>query len=329
MTTLRRRLGRSGLDTSALGLGCWALGGRMASGDQPLGYAGVDEDEATRALHRGIELGVTLLDTADAYGAGRSEELLAPVLAAHPDVLVATKFGNTIDPATRQLTGVDVSPGYVREALHASLRRLGRDHVDVYQLHTPTAGAAVAEELAATLEALVDEGLVRWWGVSTDDPDEVEVLAHAPHLAVVQIQLNVLDDNAPMLALAERHDLGVLVRSPLAMGLLGGRYTAASRLPADDVRGREPEWMRWFSGGSPAPEMLERLDAVREALTADGRTLAQGALGWIWAHDERAVPLPGFRDVRQVEENVGALAAGPLDAAVHGEIELLLGRGSG
>jgi aryl-alcohol dehydrogenase-like predicted oxidoreductase len=165
--------------------------------------------------------------------------------------------------------------------------------------------------------------------VSTDDPDEVEVLAHAPHLAVVQIQLNVLDDNAAMLALAERHDLGVLVRSPLAMGLLGGRYTASSRLPADDVRGREPEWMRWFSGGSPAPEMLERVDAVREALTADGRTLAQGAIGWVWAHDERAVPLPGFRDVRQVEENVGALARGPLGAAEHGEIELLLGRGSG
>src|SRR5512133_554480 len=136
MTVLARRLGRSNLQVSALGLGCWAIGGAMAAGDQPLGYAGVDDAEAVRALHRAVELGVTLFDTADAYGAGHSERLLGSVLADHPEVLVATKFGNTIDEATRQLTGVDTSPAYVRRALAASLRRLGRERVDLYQLHT-------------------------------------------------------------------------------------------------------------------------------------------------------------------------------------------------
>ena len=113
MTVMTRRLGRSNLKVSALGLGCWAIGGAMAAGDQQLGYAGVDDDLAVQALHRAVELGITLFDTADAYGAGHSERLLAGVLADHPDVVVATKVGNTIDEASRQLTGVDTSPAYV------------------------------------------------------------------------------------------------------------------------------------------------------------------------------------------------------------------------
>ncbi len=131
MWTGTRRLGRSGIEVSALGLGCWAIGGAMMRGDQPVGYAGADDDAARAAIRRGVELGVRLFDTADAYGAGHSERLLGEVLASSPDVRVATKFGNTIDEETRQLTGVDVSPGYVRRAVEASLRRLRRDRIDL------------------------------------------------------------------------------------------------------------------------------------------------------------------------------------------------------
>jgi aryl-alcohol dehydrogenase-like predicted oxidoreductase len=326
MTLLTRRLGRSNLEVSALGLGCWAIGGAMAAGDQPLGYAGVDDAEAVRALHRAVELGVTLFDTADAYGAGHSERLLGEALADHPEALIATKFGNTIDEATRQLTGVDTSPAYVRRALAGSLRRLGRDRVDLYQLHTSDVSPERAEELIGTLEDLAGEGLIGWYGVSTDDPAQAERFAAGPHCTAMQLQLNVLDDNPGMLAACDRHDLAALCRSPLAMGLLGGRYTAASTLPADDIRGRQPEWLRWFVDGRPHPEFLRRVEAVRGLLTADGRTLAQGAFGWIWAHHPRTIPIPGFRNTTQVEENLGALGHGPLRTDQHAAVEETLGR---
>lgn len=322
-----RRLGRSNLAVSALGMGCWAIGGAMAAGDQPLGYAGTDDTTSRVAIARAVDLGVTLFDTADAYGAGHSETMLGAALARYPDVLVATKFGNTFDEKSRQLTGVDVSAAYVRRALSASQRRLRRDHVDLYQLHTADVSAAQAADLVAVLEDLVDEGSIRWWGVSTDDPATAELFAPGPHCTAMQLQLNVFDDNVAMLALCAEHDLAALCRSPLAMGLLGGRYPAGSVLPPDDIRGRQPDWLRWFTDGHPDPAFLSRLDTVRGALTSDGRTLAQGALGWIWSHDERAIPLPGFRDTIQVEENATALDHGALSAELHRRIEVALGRG--
>jgi aryl-alcohol dehydrogenase-like predicted oxidoreductase len=298
----------------------------MASGAQPLGYAGVDDAQARRALDRAVDLGVTLFDTADAYGAGHSERLLAPMLAAHPEVLVATKFGNTIDEDRRQLTGTDTSPGYVRPALLASLRRLGRDQVDVYQLHVSDVTDERAMDLIAVLEDLVTEGLVRWYGISTDDATRAELFATGRHCTAVQLQLNVLDDNPDVLAACDRHDLAALCRSPLAMGLLGGRYTETSVLPTDDIRGASPDWLRWFTDGRPAPDLLERIGTIRELLCADGRSLAQGALAWIWARHPRTIPLPGFRNPVQVDDNAGALAHGPLPPAVFTQVEQIFRR---
>ncbi len=325
MEITTRQLGRSGLQVSAVGLGCWPIGGAMTRDGRQLGYTGVDDAESLRAISAAVDLGITLFDTADAYGAGHSERLLGQALAGHPEVLVATKFGNTIDEDSRQLIGGDTSPGYVRRALHASLGRLNRDRVDLYQLHTPDVGRERAAELVATLEDLVSEGLIGWYGVSTDDPGHVDAMA-GPHLAVVQLQMNVLDGVSAAIEAAARLDLGVLCRSPLAMGILGGRHTAATRLPEDDVRTHQPDWLRWFDGGTPTPEVLQRLDAVRAVLTGEGRTLAQGALAWIWADSPRAVPLPGFRTVAQVTDTARAMPLGPLTATEHDEVERLLGR---
>lgn len=308
-----RRLGRSGLQVSALGLGTWPLGGDMAAGELKLGYAGVDEAETIAALERGLEAGVTLVDTADAYGAGHAERALRPVLASHPDVRIATKFGNLIDESARQLTGVDVSPEYIRSAAEASLSRLGRDRIDLYQLHTPDISTAQAEDAIATLEDLVADGSIAWYGVSTDDPELARPFIAGEHCTAMQIELNVLDDNPAMLELCESADLGVLCRSPLAMGLLGGRYSANRPVAgADDVRTHQPEWMKWFVKGTPSPQYLEALDAVRADLASDGRSLVQGALAWIWARSERAVPIPGFRNAGQVDDLAGALENGPL-----------------
>jgi aryl-alcohol dehydrogenase-like predicted oxidoreductase len=269
---------------------------------------------------------VTLFDTADAYGAGHSERLLGEVVGNRDSVRIATKFGNTIDEDTRQLTGTDVSPSYVRAAVQASLRRLRRDRIDLYQLHHSDVTSDQAQDLVAVLEELVDAGSIAWWGVSTDDPVVARMFAGGPHCTAMQLMLNVLDDNAAMLQVCAEHDLAALCRSPLAMGLLGGRYTAGSVLPPDDVRGRQPEWLRWFAGGRPNPEFLDRAARVRATLTGGGRTLAQGALAWIWARDDRAIPLPGFRNTAQVAENADALAAGPLSDAEMQQVEDALGR---
>ena len=130
-----------------------------------------------------------------------------------------------------------------------------------------------------------------------------------------------------MLDLCERAGITSVNRGPLAMGLLSGKFGADSRLPRDDVRGSGAGWLTAFDpDGRPRREFLDRLAAIREALTADGRTLVQGALGWIWARSERTIPIPGFKTVAQVEENAGALAHGPLPADRMQEVDALLGR---
>jgi aryl-alcohol dehydrogenase-like predicted oxidoreductase len=143
----------------------------------------------------------------------------------------------------------------------------------------------------------------------------------------VQHQLNVLDDNPEMIALCEALNLASINRGPLAMGLLTGKYSGGAQPGIDDVRGqRAPDWMRYFVGGQANPEWLAKLEAIRGVLTSDGRTLAQGALAWLWGRSEQTIPIPGFKTVAQVEENAGALRYGPLTGAQMQAIEALLGR---
>lgn len=326
MTATTRTLGRSGLEVSALGMGCWAIGGPFWAGDQPCGWGEVDDDESVATIRRAVELGVTLFDTSDAYGTGHSETILGRALAGRrDDVVIATKWGNTIDPATRQLTGTDPSPAHLRRAVEGSLARLGTDHLDLYQLHLNDLPIPVAAELLGTLEELVDEGKLRWYGWSTDHADRATAWGEAgPHCTAVQHAFNVLHDAAEVLAACEAHGLASLNRSPLAMGLLTGKFTASSTLGPDDVRGIAPDWLPYFRDGRPAPEWLDRFAAVREVLRSGGRTPAQGSLAWIWARSEATIPLPGCRTVAQAEENAGALAHGPLDPAELAEVERLL-----
>ncbi|MFE8951401.1 aldo/keto reductase [Streptomyces althioticus] len=324
-----RTLGRSGIQVSALGFGCWAIGGEWQDGaGQPLGWGKVDDEESVRAIHRALDLGVTFFDTADVYGTGHSELILGRALGSRrDDVVVATKWGNLFDPGTRTASGADDSPEHLRRALTASLRRLGTDHVDLYQLHLADAGPGRAAVLRDACEELVAEGLIRAYAWSTDDPARAAVFAEGPHCAAVQHALNVLDDAPEMLLLCEKAGLASVNRSPLAMGLLTGKHRGGRPLEAGDIRSRPPAWLRGFGDGSGAePEWLARVDALRDILTSGGRTLAQGALAWLWARSPRTVPIPGFRSVAQAEENAGALAKGPLTEQQMAEVEEVLGR---
>ena len=296
-----------------MGLGCWAIGGPLWQGDRPLGWGAVDDRESIRAIRRAVELGITFFDTADLYGAGHSEEVRGKALAGHRDeVVIATKWGHTFDPVTRQRGQPDTSPGYVRQALEASLQRLGTDHVDLYQFHVAAAPWDHALALQGVLEDLVVEGRIRAYGWSTYLVDRAHLWAGGPFCVSVQHELNVLRDAPEMLAVCERQSLASINLSPLAMGLLSGKFDHSSRLPDDDVRGKEPQWMRYFKDGRPTGEWLDRLDTIRDVLTSGGRSLVQGALAWNWARSGRSIPIPGFRTVAQVEENASALRFGPL-----------------
>ncbi|MFB7273501.1 aldo/keto reductase [Streptomyces sp. NPDC056244] len=324
MTTLESRtLGQSGITVGALGFGCWAIGGEWQdTAGNPLGWGKVDDDESVAALHRALDLGITFFDTADVYGAGHSERVVGRALRGRRDeAVIATKWGNLFDESTRTLTGSDATPAYARQALTASLGRLGTDYIDLYQLHLSDASLESAAELRDACEEFVREGLIRTYAWSTDDPERAAFFAEGEHCAAVQHACNVLEDAPEMLALCAERGLASVNRSPLAMGLLTGKHGSGSRGTTGDIRAVPPSWLRWFGeGGVPAPEWAARVDAVRSVLTSDGRTLAQGALAWLWARSPQTVPIPGFRSVAQAEENAGARAYGPLSADQLAEI---------
>lgn len=323
---MKRKFDKSGLEVSALGLGCWAIGGPFWAGDMPLGWGEVDDAESIRAIHHALDLGVTFLDTANVYGAGHSERVLARALAGRRDqVVIASKFNALFDEETRQVTGSDTSPAGIRQACEGSLRRLETDYIDVYLFHDNGFPPEEAQPVRDTLEALVKEGKIRVYGWSTDFPKSAEFFAQGQHCAAIEAELNVLDDNPAIIDVCERHNLALINRGPLAMGLLTGKYAIGTGVSIDDVRGQKsPEWMKYFKDGQPNPEFLKKIAAVREILTSNGRTLAQGALAWLWARSENNIPIPGFRTVKQVEENAKAMLFGPLTQAQVEEIEALI-----
>jgi aryl-alcohol dehydrogenase-like predicted oxidoreductase len=326
--TFARTLGRSGIEVSALGMGCWAIGGPFFEKGTPLGWGEVDDEESLRAIQRALDLGVTFFDTANVYGAGHSERVLGKAFAGiRKDVVIATKFNALFDEVTREVTGSSCTPADIRTACEDSLHRLNTDYIDLYQFHDNGYPADRAEPVRETLEALVEEGKIRVYGWSTDFPDRAEVFAQGKNCASIQLELNVLDDNPAVIALCEKYNLAAINRGPLAMGLLTGKYTANTTPSTDDVRGEKaPEWMKYFTDGKPTPAFLKKIESVREILTSNGRTLPQGALAWLWARSEQTLPIPGFRTVEQVEDNCGAMRFGALSAQQLQEIDKILER---
>jgi len=326
--TFTRTLGRSGIEVSALGMGCWAIGGPFWEKGTPLGWGEVDDKESIRSIHCAMDLGVNFFDTANVYGAGHSERVLAQALAGRRgDVVIATKFNAVFDEQTREVIGSDSAPAGIRKACEESLSRLSTDYIDLYQFHDNGFPANYAEPIREALEELVKEGKIRAYGWSTDFVDRAEVFAQGQNCTSIQLQLNVLDDNREVIALCEKYNLAAINRGPLAMGLLTGKYSSTTSASADDVRGeKSPEWMKYFKGGRPSSEWLRKMEAIRGILTSNGRTLAQGALAWLWGRSEQSLPIPGFRTVEQVKENCGAMQFGPLTVGEMKEIEKTLDR---
>lgn len=306
-------------------MGCWAIGGQLWADEQALGWGDVDDRESIAAIRRALELGIRCFDTANVYGAGHSETVLAEALGSSADnVLVSTKFGNGFDPQTKQITGSVDDPVGIRAAIEASLTRLKRDRLDLVYFHINEHPVNAAEPVFETLAQLRHEGKIDVFGWSTDDPKKVEHFASMDGFAFVQHNMNLFQPAQAMLPVLDQYSLTSMARQPLAMGLLSGKFKAGQKaFEPSDIRANGPEWLSYFVDGKPNAEMLGTLEAIRELLMSDGRTVTQGALAWIWAKSPHVIPIPGFRTVRQVEENAGALEKGPLPASIIDQIDEL------
>jgi aryl-alcohol dehydrogenase-like predicted oxidoreductase len=315
-----------GTDIPALGLGCWAIGGPFYSGDTPLGWGEVDDAVSIAAIRRAVDLGIRFFDTAQAYGTGHSETVLGQALRNQPKVRIGTKIGIAIDPATRQMRGDETDPAKIAQSVDDSLRRLQRERIDLVHLHLNSLPVAEAEDVFGTLDTLRDAGKIDAYGWSTDFPDRAAAFAARPGFVSVQHAMNVFFPASELVPVIESHGLLSINRSPLAMGLLSGKYMQGSAMAPDDIRGQTMDWMAYFKDGKVAPDYARQLAAVRDLLCSDGRILVQGALAWLWARSPSTLPIPGFRTPAQVEDLAGALTKGALPPDVMAEIERVIQR---
>ncbi len=310
---------------SAIGMGCWAIGGEWKFETQTAGWGAVSDAESIAAIQAAMDMGITFFDTAANYGAGHSEVILGKALGANRSkVVIATKFGYGVDEASKVVSGVHCSPAEIRVSLEASLRRLNTDYIDLLQLHVGNYPLEKAAEMLETLEHLVSEGLIRSYGWSTDDVARAEIFAQGTNCVAIQHQQNIFEDNAPMLSFLEQHRLSSINRGPLGMGILTGKFSNGAAFDSTDVRFVSPAWMAYFKNGQPNPEWLAKLEDIREILCAGGRSLAQGALAWLLARSNTTIPIPGFRTVQQVKENAAVLEQGALSQMQMQQITVLL-----
>ncbi len=317
-----RTLGRTNRPVSVVGLGCWQLGGD---------WGDIDERQALDVLHAGVEAGVTLLDTADVYGDGRSERLIGRFLkelpAGGPNLTVATKMGRRANPHVAQAYTVEA----FREWTDRSRSNLGVDILDLVQLHCPPSSVYSDDRVYDALDSLVAEQRTAAYGVSVETCDEALRAIARPGVASVQIILNVfrrkpLEQVLPAAAAA---GVGIIARVPLASGLLSGKYDEHTQFGADDHRtynrhGEAFDVGETFSG---VPYDVG-VAAAREvaALTPDAATTAQLALRWIIDQAAVSSVIPGARNAEQARANAAAADLSPLSAATHEQLRAIYDR---
>lgn len=324
----QRPLGQEGPLVSALGLGCFAIGGTALRDGREHGWTGVDDAASIRAIHAALDHGITFFDTADVYGAGRSERVVGQALRGRQDVVIASKFGKLFDEETRTRfdeSRTDVSPAYLVAAIEGSLRRLGRDRLDLWQLHDSKLDLARLPDMVGALADLHRAGKLGAVGWSTDDAARAAAMADACDAAgvpfrAVQLRLNVLEPNEALVALCEARGIAAVCRSPMAQGLLTGKYRPDSAFDAADLR------QKWNLRSGREATRLAEAEALRAVLCTGGRSMVQGALGWLMAASPAAIPIAGFKSEAQVADIAGALTHGPLPPAVMAEVAAVLAR---
>ena len=290
-----RKLGHSGLTVSALGLGC------MGMSDF---YGQQDDAESIRTLHRAVELGVTLFDTADMYGPFKNEELLAQAFKGKRDrVLIATKFGIVRDLNDPTKRGINGRPEYVRSACEASLKRLGTDHIDLYYQHRVDASTPI-EETVGAMSRLVEEGKVRYLGMSEAAPATLRRAVATHPIAALQTEYSLWsrEPEDDILLTCRELGIGFVPYSPLGRGFLTGQIQKFEDLAADDYRRFTPRFQ-----GENFQKNLNLVARINDLAKQKDCTSGQLALAWVLAQGDDVVPIPGTKRVAYLEENLGAL----------------------
>jgi aryl-alcohol dehydrogenase-like predicted oxidoreductase len=288
-----RRLGRTGLTVSALGLGCMGMSEFYGPGD---------EAEALATIDRAIELGCTFLDTADMYGPYTNEELVGRAIRGRRDqVVLATKFGivrSATDPTQRGISG---RPEYVRQACEGSLQRLGTDHIDLYYQHRMDPTVPI-EETVGAMGRLVQEGKVRFLGLSEAAPDTLRRAVREHPVAALQTEYSLWtrDPEDEVLAACRELGVGFVAYSPLGRGFLTGQIRTPDDLAPDDFRRGSPRFQ-----GQNFQKNLDLVERVKEVAREKGCTPAQLALAWVMAQGGDVVPIPGTKRRKYLEENAG------------------------
>ncbi|MFV8867911.1 aldo/keto reductase [Serratia fonticola] len=289
------KLGTNGPLVSALGLGCMGMSDFYSTG--------YDEQEAIATLHRALELGVTLLDTADMYGPHTNEQLIGKAIKGKRDqVFLATKFGIVRDPADPTARGVSSQPDYIRRSVEGSLQRLGVETIDLYYQHRVDPTVPI-EEVVGTLADLIQEGKIRHIGLSEASVATLE-RAHQVHpITALQTEYSLWSRDAEQgqLAACQRLGIGFVAYSPLGRGFLTGAIQSIEDLAADDFRRDNPRFQ-----GENFARNLELVTKVSELARRKGVTPSQLALAWVMAQGENIVPIPGTKRRRYLEENVAA-----------------------
>jgi aryl-alcohol dehydrogenase-like predicted oxidoreductase len=294
------------LDVGRIGLGAMSMSGTY-------GRTGLDDAEAIRTIHRALDLGVTLIDTAEIYGPFSNEELVGRAIKDRRDqVVLATKFG-LVSHAGGGPWNIDSSPANIRAAVEGSLTRLGTDHIDLYYQHRVDPGTPI-EDVAGTVAELVAEGKVRHFGLSEAGADTIR-RAHAVHpVTAVQSEYSLWtrDQEPKVLPMLDELGIGFVAYSPLGRGFLTGTIQSPRDLAADDSRAANPRFT-----GENFEHNLRIIEEVKAVAAEAGVTPAQVALAWLLTRGEHIAPIPGTRRVTRLEENVAAdaveLTAGQVD----------------
>jgi aryl-alcohol dehydrogenase-like predicted oxidoreductase len=295
-----RRLGSQGLEVSALGLGCMGMS---------QSYGVPDDRESIATLHRALELGVTLFDTAEAYGPFTNEELLGRALAGHRDkVVLATKFGFRFEG--NQLTGTDSRPAHIREVVEASLRRLRTDRIDLLYQHRVDPAVSI-EDVVGAMADLVQEGKVRFLGLSEAGETTIRRAQAVHPISALQSEYSLWERNleSDILPLLRELGIGLVAFSPLGRGFLTGTATRAEDYAEGDYRRGDPRFQ-----GANFDANMRAASMVQDLARGRGATASQVTLAWLLHKGDDIVPIPGTKRRRYLEEN---LAAADLALAPH------------
>lgn len=295
-----RNMGRSDLQVSAIGFGCWEMGGNQ--------YGVVDDSEEVRAVHRAIDLGVTLFDTAAIYGHGHSEEVLGRALGARrKDIVLVTKGGLSWEvvggPSRR-----DSSRAALLQGMDDSLRRLGTDHVDLYLIHWPDVNTPLPESMEA-LNELVRSGKTRYVGVSNFSSDQLRASRPLAPICANQVGYNLFDRRweRQMFPTALELGIGVMAYGPMAHGLLTGGLSRETTFLEWDWRSKGSAFGQALFTAENFPRNLDVVDQLKEVARSLGTTLPKLAIAWVLHHPAVSVALAGTRTPAEIEHNVGAL----------------------